>query len=102
MWSLGLIFTSVNLHKVVDPWELPAITCESAPNAGIFLLKEIVVLFQKPYNFRMIISMVSAVGVLASDESGDLKVRNYYSGNYMDGQLVIEWFNFIALDVIKT
>lgn len=28
---------------------------------------------QKPYNFRMIISLVSAVGVLASDESGDLK-----------------------------
>ncbi|XP_052307936.1 protein unc-13 homolog isoform X5 [Populus trichocarpa] len=29
---------------------------------------------QKPYNFRMIISLVSAVGVLASDESGDLKL----------------------------
>jgi hypothetical protein len=37
----------------------------------------------------MIISLVSAVGVLASDESGDLKVRNYCSGNYMDGHLVI-------------
>lgn len=29
---------------------------------------------QKPYNFRMIISLVSAVGVLDSDESGDLKL----------------------------